>query len=282
MSSPYTIPLLNMIFMLASGIIAIAFPILLARYLLVKKKVKINGFFVGGLIFIVFALIMEGFVNNTLLTKLGSFSDNIVQNIWLYAIYGGLAAGIFEEFGRLVGFKLLLKKEKSRETALMYGVGHGGTEAIILVGLTMIGYFVVSIFINMDILSRFIPDESTLIATYDSFRAISESSSPVFLISGLERVFAICLQIALSVIVFQAIMTKGKGYLFFIAILIHAFVDFVAVILMNYIDMILVETAVFVMTVAVSFFAYKLYTGMNVKAPDNTLVNDAVEPIQET
>jgi uncharacterized membrane protein YhfC len=42
---------------------------------------------------------------------------------------------------------------------------------------------------------------------------------------GIERIFAIALQISLSVLVWFAVKKKGKGYLFPLAIFIHFFVD---------------------------------------------------------
>ncbi len=263
MEAPFSIPVLSIVFMFISGVIAIALPIFIARHLLIKKKAPLKVFFIGAFIFILFVLVIEAFVNNTLLQNTGSFGESITQNIWLFALYGGLAAGLFEEVGRLVAFKFILKKEKKKETALMYGIGHGGTESIILVGLTMISYVISSILLNMNQLHTLIPDQATLAATYDSLSVLADLSSFEFLFAGFERIVAIILQISLSVIVFKALTTKGKGYLFFIAILIHALVDFVAVLLMHYTNTLIVELAILVLTGIVVFYALKLYKSMN-------------------
>lgn len=262
MEAPYSIPILSIIFMFISGFVAIALPIFMGRHLLINKKSTLKVFFVGALIFIIFVLVLEAYMHKILLLHTGSFGDNIQQNIWLYALYGGLAAGIFEEVGRLIAFKFLLKKEKKKETALMYGIGHGGAESIILVGLTMLSYFISSILLNMNLLHILIPDQATLTATYDSLSVLADLSSVEFLYAGFERVVALVLQISLSVIVFKAITTKGKGYLFFVSILIHAFVDFVAVIMMHYTTTLVVELTILAMTAIVSFFTFKLYQNM--------------------
>jgi uncharacterized membrane protein YhfC len=56
---------------------------------------------------------------------------------WGLAIYGALAAGLFEETGRLVGLGLFARKSDGAGTALAHGIGHGGVEAII-VGASLI------------------------------------------------------------------------------------------------------------------------------------------------
>ena len=52
-------------------------------------------------------------------------------------LYGGLMAGVFEETGRYVSFKWFLKKETRIQDGLSYGIGHGGIEAMLIVGQCM-------------------------------------------------------------------------------------------------------------------------------------------------
>jgi len=39
-------------------------------------------------------------------------------------------AGVFEECGRHIVLKYLLKKDRTRENAVLYGIGHGGIEGM--------------------------------------------------------------------------------------------------------------------------------------------------------
>ena len=52
--------------------------------------------------------------------------EALTGNIWFYALYGGIAAGVFEETGRFTAMKFWMKKSLSKESSFMYGVGHGG------------------------------------------------------------------------------------------------------------------------------------------------------------
>jgi len=47
----------------------------------------------------------------------------------------------------------------------------------------------------------------------------------MFLLSGVERIFAIGIQISLSVIVFYSVFCKNKLWLFPLAIIMHAIID---------------------------------------------------------
>ena len=115
-------------------VFSIVFPVGLMLYFR-KKGGKWIMFLIGAASFFLFALILESILHNLLfLTPLWVV---LQSNIWLYGLYGGLAAGVFEETGRLLAFKLFLKDDREPITALSYGIGHGGAEAILLVGLTM-------------------------------------------------------------------------------------------------------------------------------------------------
>jgi uncharacterized membrane protein YhfC len=245
--------------MAISGIIAFAVPIFLARHLLVKEKVNIKAFFIGAGIFIIFALLLEQAFHLFILTKTGGFGESISNNIWYYAIYGGLAAGIFEEVGRYIGFSFLLKKEKNPNTALMYGLGHGGTEAILLVGIVMINNIIYAILINHGSLSLLIKDPATLESTLNSLSVLSTTPALQFLMGGVERISAIILQVSLSVLVFMSVKYKRKKYLFFIAILLHAIVDFAVIVLSQFVNIYLVELVTFLLALSVAYLAYMLY-----------------------
>ena len=113
-----------------------AVPLGAMGYLHRKKDGRWIPFLTGALCFPLFAMGLERILH---LLVLGSpLGAAVTGNPWLYALYGGLAAGIFEETGRLAAFRFVLRKRREPVTALSYGLGHGGIEAFLLVGLTMI------------------------------------------------------------------------------------------------------------------------------------------------
>jgi len=95
-------------------------------------------------------------------------------------------------------------------------------------------------------------------------KVITQTQSYVFLLSGIERVVALVLQISLSLFVLKAVAER-KWLYYLLAILLHAGVDFVAVMFQRgYIqNMLLLEGIVLAMTVIIAIAAFKSY-----KRPD--------------
>ena len=57
---------------------------------------------------------------------------------WLipFLLLSSLTAGLFEETGRWLGYRYLIR-EPSRRTGTMFGLGHGGLESILLAGFPL-------------------------------------------------------------------------------------------------------------------------------------------------
>ena len=225
-----------------------AFPIGLMFYFR-RRGGKWIAFLTGAVTFILFAMILESILHNLLfLTPLWSVLQG---NIWLYGLYGGLAAGVFEETGRLLAFKLFLKDNREPITALSYGIGHGGAEAILLVGLTMAG--------NLILAAAVSAGGMTDPAVLELAEQLASAPAGTFLWAAFERFGAIILHLSLSVLVFAAVRAPGKKWMFPAAILIHAAIDFIAVVANTYLPAAATEIIVLVSAVIVGLFARMSY-----------------------
>lgn len=235
-------------------------PVILFIFFRKKKEADILPFFVGCAVMLVFALILESAVHQIVLGS--SVGERILGNIWLYALYGGLMAGLFEETGRFIAFKTVLKKQDKDVNALMYGAGHGGFEAAVLLGISMISNIAIAVMINSgstSVLTETLSGDA-LTQMEAALEDMTTTAPYIFLIGIIERVFAITLQIALSVIVWTAVKNKKRWYLYPAAILIHFFVDAAAVILMHYnVPTLLIEVLVGVMAALAAVFAKNLF-----------------------
>lgn len=98
---------------------------------------------VGIVIFIVFSQILEKIVHFIVLSPTGT-ELKWSSNPYLFALYGGLAAGIFEEIGRYFAFKVWLKNNHQFNDGLSYGLGHGGIEAIFIGGMSALNSLLIS------------------------------------------------------------------------------------------------------------------------------------------
>jgi len=93
---------------------------------------------IGALVFLTFGIILKSVPNLLFLSTDNTVSHFINGNIWAYAVYCGLAAGIFEEAGRYVAFRFFLNKHGYRESSVAYGLWHGGIECIVVLGFAML------------------------------------------------------------------------------------------------------------------------------------------------
>ena len=130
--------------MAVAMLVSFALPIALFIYSKKKLHAKTAPFFIGCGVFVVMVVLLESLAHNLIL---GSTGTVITGSPLLYALYGGLMAALFEETGRYVAMRRFVKP-LDFDNAFMYGVGHGGIEAMILIGLAMLSNIVSSVMIN--------------------------------------------------------------------------------------------------------------------------------------
>ncbi|MFP3153959.1 YhfC family intramembrane metalloprotease [Lachnospiraceae bacterium ZAX-1] len=250
----------SIIFMAISVLVSIGLP--LGLFLFFKKRfgLKVVPMLVGMGSFIVFALILESLVHQIVLRPAADGTIGLTNNPLLFMLYASFAAGIFEETGRFLSFLLLKKKYSGIGTGLSYGIGHGGIEAILLCGLSMAGNLVLSLIINTKTVAV-LGDSPQILAALETLK---DTNSFLFLVSGLERVFVVAIHISLSILVWLAVNSAGKKWLYLVAIVLHAIVDMPAAlmqagVLTNVLWVELLVAASAVALVAIAISAYRRY-----------------------
>lgn len=188
-------------------------------------------FLAGGGTFFLFAMVLEQILHMLVLRS--PLGQVLRGNIWLYGLYGGLAAGIFEETGRFLVFKLVLRNRRDRVTALGCGIGHGGTEAFLLLGVTYLN--------NLYLLFALANGAALAPELASAAERLAEMPLTIYLWAGLERAIAVVFHMAMSVLVFTAVTRPGKGRLFPLAVLLHGALDFTAVVSAAYLPAAAVE-----------------------------------------
>jgi uncharacterized membrane protein YhfC len=210
--------------MAVSAILSIGIPVCLFFYFRKKYDIQIIPCIIGACAFIIFALFLEQFLHKFVLYK-----TNIKENYLLYIIYATFSAGIFEETARFLSFKFLKRNYFGVKTALSYGIGHGGIESILIAGASMIAAIVYSVMINtanIEIITAQMSVESA--QKFNVQIGILSSTKPsMFLFAGIERMFAVIIQISLSIFVYYSVYSSKKfAYLLYpAAIFIHALIN---------------------------------------------------------
>lgn len=259
----YQVPTTTILAMIFTLLISMAVPLFACVWAKkrFKEAVSLNSLVIGAAAFFIFAMVLERVLHSVVFVLAGTV---IQENIWLYAIYGGLAAGVFEETGRFVAMKFFMKRNLSRENSLMYGIGHGGIESIMLVGMTYVSNLVVAFTINGGGLTKVLAtmDEATKEATIQGLAPLWEMPAIQFAAAGVERVCAFALQIALSYLVYTAVR-YGKKQFYLLAILLHAAVNAIAVLLVQVLPVLAVEAVLIVMVALIAVFVRKMYQKEN-------------------
>ena len=218
----------TLVWLVIGAVFAFALPISLLVWWRKTRKAKLLPFFVGAAVFVVFALVLE-----TLLHQVCVFGDNAVSrainaNPYLYMLYGGLAAGLFEETGRFVAFRWLIGKRRypERDTAVTYGIGHGGIEAMLTLGTAYATMIVIALYLrhgNQPAALAMMGGSAEALSTY--IAALGQLTPGTVLLAMVERGGAMTLHIALSIFVFLAARDRTQWTWFPFAIALHAIAD---------------------------------------------------------
>jgi len=227
MASPGTVNGVWIAFDVVSIAFMILYPIIVAIIMRRRLGVAWRYFGYGALIFFLFQIISRvpivAIVGQVLAPQLKS-SQGL---LWIWLIVLAATAALFEEIGRYIGYRWLMKREeKTWNKAVMYGLGHGGLESMVVIS----GRALVSL-VNILVLST---GKLAALPTAQHAQALqllaTVNAQPVWypLLALWERLWTVPMHIALSVIVLQ-VFRRGQMRWLWLAMLAHFLIDFTAV-----------------------------------------------------
>ncbi|MDR1540158.1 MAG: YhfC family intramembrane metalloprotease [Clostridiales bacterium] len=245
------VPQLSILFMSISLFTALALPLIL---LLAFRKVfslKIAPFFAGYAGYFIFSEIAKRLLDFLALSPDASGVIALTRIPALYALYIAATVSIFEESARLTAVLIMNRRWKGVGLGISYGIGHGGCEAIFLVGLAMAHSIKASNLLNSG---------SQAIAL--NAASIADANPFVFLVGAMECIPGVAIQISLSIIVWLAAANgRRMKRLFPVAALLHAAAALPAALMQAGIigSLFAVEAAKFASAVFLTLFALCAY-----------------------
>ena len=236
-----------------------------------KQQTKISWLIAGAVGFIVSARVLELGVHLICIVADNSVSRFINGNTIAFVLYGIIMAGVFEECGRYIVLKFIMKKNRTRENAILYGIGHGGIEVLAVVLPTMILYLAIAVLFSAgnigNALSSLNITEETAAVAFPTVQAAAAFDYGMMAINVAERLLAMLLHIGLTVIVYYGVCNAKKAFLPE-AIILHMLADtFPALYQRGIVPLWTVEAWAAVWTAVIVFIAVKLYRKM--KAPSS-------------
>lgn len=213
--------------------LGILLPLGIALLWVRKKHEPFKTVLVGAVIFLLFVMILEKPIQTLVITgghPVAAFLD--ANPVW-WALVVGLFPGLFEETGRLFAFKAILKNRKNRETAVSCGIGHGGMEVILLLGVNAAAYLAYAAMINAGTFGAVIEQAAAKAPEQaETLRTLAEQLAG-YTVAGvglglMERAFAFLFHLGASILVFYACRDRGRFWLYPLAIVLHTALDFIA------------------------------------------------------
>ena len=208
----------------------IAIPVLFFLYWRRKHKELTNiGYLIAGAAgFIVSARVLELGVHYLCIVMDHPVSRFINGNTAAYVVYGIVMAGVFEECGRFIVLKYIMKKNRTRENAVLYGIGHGGIEILAVLLPAMITYLAVAVLFSRgdteSALRALNITEETAAAALPSVQAAASFDYGMMAMNVIERLLTMFAHIGLTVIVYYGVIRAKKGCLP-AAVLLHMLMD---------------------------------------------------------
>jgi len=185
--------------------ISFGLPLVALLYAVWKKRYI--PYMLGVLAFVVSQILIRIPILNYLNGTSTDFQMFSVMQPVLFVLLLSLSAGIFEEVARFIAMRYFMK-QRDWQSGFLFGAGHGGIEAVLIVGIPVISLLL----------------SQTVIQNGDGYY-----------FGGIERIFAMILHIGLSFIVLQAVVQKKFRYVVY-AILIHGTANAIAGIISLYVQ----------------------------------------------
>ena len=195
-----------------------------------KKQKLLSAWILGAAGFFVTQMV----IRLPILTVLQSqpwFVSFSVNNGFLYAFTLAFTAGLFELAGRFVVAKLMAKNLNYKR-GLAAGLGHGGIEAMILIGVTYLNNVLYILMINNGTFDAVVNDAVAAGVDVSALMLIKDqlvSASPaLFLLAGFERILAMTGHVAMSLLVCYGVATGKPLKSALICLGIHTLMDLTA------------------------------------------------------
>lgn len=159
-------------------------------------------------------------------------SESSTYQLWhvtkpvVMMLFLAFTAGLVEELARWIFMRYLMKRW-SFQSGVIFGMGHGGVEAVLLVGIPMLG-------------------STTLML-----------QPQMLVLSGIERIFAMAIHICLSLIVLIGVRKRAFRYCMY-AIFIHTLINFISGSLAKTQSPVVVELVLALLTAALMAYTIRM------------------------
>lgn len=169
------------------------------------------------------------------------------DGFWINFVLLSLTSGLFEEGARYLVLRGAARHVRRWNEAVMFGAGHGGIEAVLVVGLSVTGSLVLLIMGDQLIEQLRVnapAQANALVAQLAQVRAIPPWSAAL---AVWERALAITLHIGLAILVMRAVRDRRPALLL-LAIALHVAFNALALLALRYAGLLAAEALLTLLT----------------------------------
>ena len=213
-------------------LITLFLPIILIIIWSLKNKGKRtwSAWLFGALGFFIMQLLIRVPLLSLLATTDG-YMDFIKNHYIIYCLALAFTAGLFEVIARYAVAKIM-RKDLTYERGIAAGLGHGGIESMLLIGMTYLNNLLYALMINTNSFDTIVNQANE--AGVDTAGLLEvktqliESSSSLFFLAGFERILTIVFHVAMSLLVCYFVAKKKTWLGIILCLALHTLVDFIS------------------------------------------------------
>ena len=221
------IPNTTIFFCIVTLFISLILPliVLLVYALRNRKQGIVSAWIIGALGFFIPQMLIRLPTLALLSPQLAKFA---VFSPLLYALTLAVTAGLFELAGRILAARVMSSRLTPKR-ALAAGLGHGGIEAMVIIGISYINNLVYIVMIQAGTFDALLAQNAAtpeVVAQLEKVRTALLTTSPaMFLLAGYERLLTMVCQAAMSVMVCYGMASGKPGKYILLCLGLHTLLD---------------------------------------------------------
>ena len=192
-----------------------------------RKQGVASAWFLGAAGFFLMQVVIRVPILSTL-SLMPGFVSFVENHYVLYALMLGLTAALFEVVGRFACAKIL-NKNLTYTKGFAAGLGHGGIEAMVLIGMTYVSNLLYVAMINTGAIEGVIAQTEAMgvdvTPVYALVETLVNGPAYLYLLAGYERILAMIGHVAMTLVVFYFMSKKQTLKGIGICVLYHFVMD---------------------------------------------------------
>lgn len=192
-----------------------------------RKQGVASAWFLGAAGFFLMQVVIRVPILSTL-SLMPGFVSFVENHYVLYALMLGLTAALFEVVGRFACAKIL-SKNLTYTKGFAAGLGHGGIEAMVLIGMTYVSNLLYVVMINSGTIEMVIAQTEAMgvdvAPVYTLVDTLVNTPPYLYLLAGYERILAMIGHVAMTLVVFYFMSKKQTLKGIGICVLYHFVMD---------------------------------------------------------